>query len=247
MTQKTLIAVVTAIHREHWRKAIRETWLPMVPQGVDVVFFMGTDKDVLLAGDEVYLNCDDSYQGLPEKIRSICKYAYDYGYEYMLKCDDDTVLNPKELLASGYEKHKYSGRANRYPNADRPFTVPVGFNWWIDRDCMEIIKESALPADGSNDDEKWVASKLHEYGISLVNAPGYEIHMGIDEWPERKGHIKLYRPLKPPPIPKFNSDAFSWTVFMEADSGDAIPLEKKLAEFHKVFGMFKKTNAFASV
>ena len=95
---KTLIAVVSAHHRIHWRDCIRDTWLPLVPvTQADVKFFMGRG-DSLLKNDEVTLNCDDSYLGLPEKVREIARWALSHGYDYMLKCDDDTVIRPELLL-----------------------------------------------------------------------------------------------------------------------------------------------------
>src|SRR5882762_8403414 len=145
---KTLISVVSAHHRTQWRDAIRDTWLPRVPvDKADVRFFMGrgrTDNS-----DEVVLNCDDSYMGLPEKVREIARWALNNEYDYMLKCDDDTIIRPEELLACGYENHPYSGKINRHLDG---FTVPVGFNWWISKECMNIIMNAELPP-GDNDDE----------------------------------------------------------------------------------------------
>jgi hypothetical protein len=148
----------------------------------------------------------------------------------MLKCDDDTVLRPKELLDSGYEKYEYSGRANRFPRPNMPYTVPVGFNYWLSERCRQIIARAKLPPN--NDDEKWVARTLSKHKIFLENtAKGYEIFMGV-KYPESpEGPIKLYRPLKPPPLPVIGSDAFSWTIFLEANSGNTIPTERKIEAF----------------
>ena len=227
---RTLIAVVTAHHRKCWREAIRDTWLSYVPPDkADVRFFMGRGS-VPEHPDEIALDCDDSYMGLPEKVREIARWALANGYEYMLKCDDDTVIRPEALLMSGYQYYPYSGKLNR--NLDG-FTVPVGFNWWISKECMQIVSNAELPP-GDNDDEKWVAWNLHLHGIHLHHDQRYELYMG--EIPDRPAS-RLYRPLRPPKVDAIenNKQAFSWTIFLEANSGSGIPIETKIKEFYKVW------------
>ena len=132
MPSKTLIAVVSCHTRENWANAIRETWKPLV-QGADVLFFRGRGNSAE-SDDVIQLDCDDSYAGLPEKVRAIMQWAHNRGYEHVLKCDDDVVLNPIELLSSGYEKHRYSGKLNRRGIP----TVPFGFNYWLNRQCIGL-------------------------------------------------------------------------------------------------------------
>lgn len=231
---KTLIAVVTARHRGLWREAIRSTWLPFVPQGkADVRFFMGRGDALPLQPDEVTLECEDSYMGLPDKIREITRWSLAQDYDFMLKCDDDVVLVPDKLLACGYENHKYSGKKNRQPCPQHKFAVPVGFNYWLSKESMRIVSQSELP-ENDNDDEKWVAGNLYAKGIELHDDRRYEIYGG--EIPDTRPASRLHRPLRPPKIePKDQSEVFSWTVFLEANSGNGIPIEKKIEEFRKVF------------
>jgi hypothetical protein len=228
---KTLIAVVTARHRTAWQNAIRDTWLKLVPTTLaDVRFFMGRGEPRVFLGDEIELECDDSYLGLPEKVREIARWALKNGYDFMLKCDDDTVIRPELLLTSGYEKYPYSGKTNRHLEG---FNVPVGFNWWISKECMKIVSEAELPP-GDNDDEKWVAWNLHLHGIHLTHDHRYELYMG--ELPEQP-KSRLYRPLRPPKINSVvNRETFSWTIFLEANSGNGIPMENKIKEFYHVWG-----------
>ena len=67
---KILIAVVNCHKRLAYQQAIRNTWLPLV-SGADVRFFLGPANREPKA-DEVFLYCDDSYQGLPPKFAASC-------------------------------------------------------------------------------------------------------------------------------------------------------------------------------
>lgn len=239
MSKKTLIAVVSAKHRKPWRDAIRNTWLALVPKDkADVVFFVGRGEPISEA--VVELDCDDSYRGLPEKIREITRWASSQGYDFMLKCDDDTVLHPEKILACGYEQHLFSGKLNRHPTKEDPFAITVGFNYWLARPCMDIVAKAELPPElepglTDNDDEKWIAKTLYGHGILLHNDFRYNIYAGeLKENPPSR----LYRPLRPPKVnAPIMSEIFSWSVFLEANSGNAIPLEQKIVEFYKVFNM----------
>lgn len=183
-----------------------------------------------LLADTIELDCDDSYQGLPDKIRAIIRWAYAHGYDFMLKCDDDVILNPELLLNSGYNNYDYVGRANRPANKETPFVVPMGFNYWISRRCMEKLLDSPLP-ENSNDDEKWVAETVYrESGIKLQDDQRYRLHYGtLISRP-----IRVNRPLSTSPNNPIPGE-FSWCIFLEGNSGNRIPLDHKLAEFKRVF------------
>lgn len=180
---QTLIAIINARHRQEWRTAIRNTWLKQVPSDrADAFFFMGNGEPREFLPDEVSLDCSDKYEHLPEKVRAIARWALQRDYSHMLKCDDDCVLRPVSLLNSGYEKHDFSGKANRPP---QPYVVSFGFNYWLSKKSMEVVANSTLPTDGSNDDEKWVAKNLWDYDIKLVNDDRYRLHTGWEVYPEQ--------------------------------------------------------------
>lgn len=229
MEKKTLIAIVTARHRlDTWVQYVRDTWFPLVPKGkADVYFFVGRGEREVKG--VVELDCDDSYQGLPEKVRAICRWAKEHEYDFMLKCDDDVVLNPVALLSSGYEKHKYSGRANRPP---QPYTVPMGFNYWLSKECIEIVSKAPLSDSGSNDDEKWVAKNLWEHGIELKDDQRYHLHFRPLEPVTKRSLRAIIRPgafvdpSKPEPV------YFSRCIHIGGEQ------HVKLAEFKKVFNKY---------
>ncbi len=222
METKTLIAVISCRSRlQTWVKAIRETWLPLVPvHRADVKFFVGRGEGSV-PEDAVVLDCDDSYMGLPEKVRAMARWAVEYEYDFALKNDDDVILRPAALLSSGYEKHEYSGKANRPP---QPYTVPFGFNYFLSKKCLKIVAEAELPE--TNDDEKWVAKNLWDHGIELHDDPRYCLHSQLMTPIER-------RPLRAPKrdIPNFapEPEYLSRCIHLPYDE------DVKLAEFKRVY------------
>ena len=59
--------------------------------------------------DEEFLDCGDNYTQNPAKMKAICRYALDHGYDYILRCDDDTFVYPDRLLKEDWATKDYSG------------------------------------------------------------------------------------------------------------------------------------------
>ena len=228
----TLIAIVNCRSRQStWANVIRESWLPSVPKDkADAFFFVGRGEGEKLPDDTIELDCDDSYQGLPDKIRAIMRWSHARDYGHTLKCDDDTILDVPRLLASGYDQYDYTGKANRPVTKDTPFVVPMGFNYWVSKRCAEALLDAPLP-ENSNDDEKWVAGNLyHRLGVTLHDDQRYRLHYGVSI----SRPIRMHRPIQQTFNHVFPGE-FSWCVFLEGNSGNRIPIEHKLAEFRRVF------------
>lgn len=178
---KTLLAIVNARHRADWRDIIRKTWFSQVPKDrADVFFFVGNGDTISDPEGVVELNCSDEYKGLPEKVRSIVRWACERGYDHVLKIDDDVVLRPQKFLDSGFDKHDFSGGVNR----PGPCPVTFGFCYILSRKSMELVKSHSLPHDF--DDEKWVAHIMYANGIRLMSASGYSLHQRPTEDPTVK-------------------------------------------------------------
>ena len=236
MTQRSLIAVVNARSRQStWAQAIRDTWRPQVPPDkADAKFFVGNGEGDV-PSDTVALNVDDSYHGLPGKVQAIAGYAYEHGYEYVLKLDDDVVVKPSLMLTSDYNQYPYTGRQNRRPNPARgvPYWVPMGFAYWMNRDCMKAIMEAPLPTN--NDDERWVAECLYKKGIELHSENRYHLYMGglLDRPLRANRPLRIGRALHDD---SQLNNGFAWAIFMEVGGlPQRIPIETKIAEYHKVF------------
>lgn len=189
---------------------------------------MGNGEPREFAEDEIGLDCSDKYEHLPEKVRAITRWALERDYSHMLKCDDDVVLVVSNLMKSGYEKHDFSGKANRPP---QPYVVSLGFNYWLSRKSMEVISTAKLPEDGSNDDEKWVAKNLWDHNIALFNDNRYKLCTGWEVYPESTFQRRALRVVRGP-APIREPDIVSRCIHIE---GPRVTQSEKLKEFHKVF------------
>lgn len=157
---RALIAIPTCKADKHLEDACRATWVrpyfvwPLErPINVWTEFFDGET-----------LGCPDTYESLPIKIQMICRWALAKYFDFMLKVDSDTYVWIDRILASGFEKHDYSGWAlpkiapeNNYASG--------GAGYWLSRKSMEIIATAKLTSDTCED--RWVGRVLYDAGIRL--------------------------------------------------------------------------------
>jgi hypothetical protein len=188
---KTLMAIISHAG-SGMRPTIRETWVPQVPKDkADVMFFVGRDY-IGNEADVVKLDCNDSYQGLIEKVREVSRWAYSNGYDFFMKIDDDVVVLPEKLFNSDFYEHEFVG----CDNGDSPietcrcgkkecrqrtgvYITPWGFHYVVSRKGMGFLNIAELPPHSAND-ECWVAHVLGEQGILLHNDGRYFIHTGFN-------------------------------------------------------------------
>ncbi len=162
-TKKMLVAVVTCHKFRDKANAQRKTCFANVPENVDVVFFLGKGKQEPLK-DEVHLDVDDGYAALPLKVKAICKYALENGYEYLCKMDDDTYIRLERLMASGFEGKDYVGRL-RGPSGFFPYCYNSGFTYILSRKAMKILVDNE-PVDTAED--RSVGNVLGAAGIAAT-------------------------------------------------------------------------------
>lgn len=178
LEMKILIAIKTC-HRYLARaEAQRATWIPRiapaVPPGwtVDVRFFLGRppNGNYTARPDEVVFDCDDSYLGLPEKFREVCKWAG--AYDFMFSCDDDTYVVPERLFESEFARSDYSGRL-RGPSGGYPAPYASGFAIWHSRRAMEILATAPLHTHKAQD--RWVGNVLAKHRIICERQPQFVV------------------------------------------------------------------------
>jgi len=95
----------------HCQEASRATWMQDANEAdIDVKFFFGRGATRTAEADEVFLDVDDSYDGLIDKVRGMCDWAYNQGYDFFMKIDIDSYVHIKNLLASEFRDWDYTGR-----------------------------------------------------------------------------------------------------------------------------------------
>lgn len=97
MPQTTLlIGIVSCQKNILLHHHLRQTWLSqMRPDIVKHLFIIGRPgQPDHVKGSELYLDCDDSYEKLPQKVIRFLKYANkNLNFDYLLKCDDDSYVS----------------------------------------------------------------------------------------------------------------------------------------------------------
>jgi hypothetical protein len=226
---KILLALITCHTRPQYSDAQRETWIPQVPSGLDHKFFLGPSERTPRV-DEVFLNCDDSYAGLPSKVQAVCRWAFYQGYDHLLKIDDDVILRSSAFLGSGFQNYDFSGHTNQDGGA---LKVPWGFCYTLSRKAMEILINAPLP--GNNNDEAWCARILAQHGIALHHESRYILHHGKRS--DFLGSTK--RPLRAPPRTRPMDEAtpgngIAYCVFLHWAGYHTTPDDVNIKEFYKL-------------
>jgi hypothetical protein len=225
---KYLIAVVNCHQRLVYQQCVRETWLPLV-KGADVRFFLGpSDREPQL--DEVFLDCDDSYEGLPSKVRAIARWASAQGYDYVCKLDDDVVIKPSQFLNTGFQNYEFSGHRNDI----REFPVPFGFCYWMNRQAMQLVASAELP--NNNNDEAWVTKTLSKAFIKLHHEPRYVMYTGQRADFVPRAPRGLRAPIRPQPADIIYPDQLvAWCMYFNWAGFHKVPDERIISEMRKVF------------
>lgn len=233
---KTLIAIVNCHSRQEYADAIRSTWLPLV-QEADAFFFRGRGATRVPLPDEVWLDCGDGYESLPEKVKAICQWALERGYDFVFKLDDDVVILPRKFLATGYEAYDFVGHRNSSKEDPVP---PYGFCYGLSKKAMQIVSVAELPI--TNYDEGWVRTQLFKHSIVLHHDPRYFLYFG-----KREDFISPRRPLR---FHRENTvmqvqpieGTVAWCMYLAWVGYKNLPTARVVQEFHKVWNSVKDKN-----
>lgn len=153
-------------------QAVRETWAQDCKpfDNFTVKFFYGLGADRARLEDEVFLPVDDDYEHLPQKTIAIVKWALANGYDYVLKCDDDTYIYMDRLVQELNEnRFDYAG----YLHGS---VCTGGTGYWLSRRAMAAVQDN--PNCWAED--VWVGKCMQIAGIEPVmltgHRPGYSDH-----------------------------------------------------------------------
>lgn len=234
---KVLLALVSCHSREEFSNAIRDTWLTLKPTQLDVKFFRGRGATRPPKDDEVFLDCGDAYLDLPEKVKAIVTWAYDNGYDYVAKVDDDVVVKPREWY-QGFHRSDFSGWQDPGCKAGE-IRTPWGFFYVLSRKSMELVKSAPLPGrEGSvnshvhGNDEAWISTVLHCSNIFLQSDNRYFLYLG--EKPQPKRALRApQRPRTPLKVP--DSNWFATCIYLNWSGWHNTGPEAILSEFYRIF------------
>lgn len=145
--------------------AVRNTWyrhwLCRYADQIDLKFFLGRcDRSPL--ENEIHFDCDDSYYGLPEKVRKTYEWAYRAGYEQIIKVDDDVFLYVDRLLAN-LTSDSYRGY-----EIESDIKYASGTCYQLDRRAMKLVANSEIP-QGEWREDHHVGSVLARNDIYLTH------------------------------------------------------------------------------
>ncbi len=172
-----LVGIVSCEARRAYVEAQRASWVKDCKH--DLRVFMAKQDRPPLA-DEVFLDCDDSYAGLAEKVQEMCRWSYLAGYQLLLKIDDDVILFPTRLI---FPQGHYTGWKQEPASAN----WCSGMAYWLSRDCMRLVGDAKLPETSVGapaPEDRWVGSVLKEAGIVAQAAP----HRAI-QWIGQRRHF----------------------------------------------------------
>ncbi|VVB51627.1 Galactosyltransferase [uncultured archaeon] len=161
---KRLIAIITCHGRKFLEQAEsqRLTWVPECAKyGFDVRFFLGKSERPARE-DEIYLDVDDGYAGLPAKVRAMFAWSVEHGYDYTLKTDDDVYIIPYRLDKAPVAPHDFVGRF-RVPSGGYPAEYASGFAYWLSKKAAGHVANAPLNPDWAED--RYVANALAIEGI----------------------------------------------------------------------------------
>jgi hypothetical protein len=119
-------------------ETIRQRWSKDLADVSDIRFFIGGSQRTDLLADEVWLDVPDGYQQLSLKTKGICNWMLEQGYDFIFKCDCDTIIMPDRFKTCGYENFDYSGRF--YGGAPgTPGTAAGGWGYFLSRRACEFV------------------------------------------------------------------------------------------------------------
>lgn len=172
--------------------ALRATWLQDVADfpNVEYRIFYGRGAGREALSDEVFLDCDDSYVGLPQKVRLICCWALDHGFSWLYKCDDDTFCFVDRLLSGEFEKHDQVG----FKLPGEHTYIVGGPGYTLSTPAMMAVSRDTVTGHA---EDLWVGSTLRKYGLDrhrdLRFLSGLSNHyIDVDRLPANHNYIGLH-------------------------------------------------------
>jgi hypothetical protein len=145
-------------------QAIRETWVAEWGHLIPHRFMYDRTYVQTPHEDEWDFDVDPGYWVMMQKTKAAASLALVNGYSHVfIICSDTYVVVPR-LLASGYEKHDYSGHRADEGHAGG------GCGYWLSVRAMRAVIDARVFNDY---EDRWAGTVLKEAGIECFHDPRY--------------------------------------------------------------------------
>jgi hypothetical protein len=175
---KVLIAITSCHSQRHFQDSQRNTWLRDVVSkyqfNVEYRFFLGQDatmKNYLPADDEVFLNLPDTIEYCTHKTIMQCRWAGERNYDFIFKCDPDTMVRPKLLLDSDFGRFDHLG-------AENGEFISGGAGYWLSRGAFEVVASQPFPNPPRADEDVFVSKTVRDAGLRVGHDPRFKFLRG---------------------------------------------------------------------
>lgn len=126
--------------------AVRETWAKDFSshKNATVKFFYGDGPKEMLDDEVLLKGVPDDYAHLPQKTIAICGYAKEHGFDYVLKCDDDSYLWADRLMLEVQSVGDFAGHINGG-------TCSGGCGYWLSKRAFEEVVRNPIESHWAED------------------------------------------------------------------------------------------------
>ncbi len=147
---RILIGITSCRKHKERRDACRATWMSKPVDGIRPVFFVGGGVPLPDEPDTITLDCPDTYEALPAKIRAFFDHALQHeSFDWLFKCDDDTYVAQNRLHDLTVGNHELAGNAEFL---DTKGYASGGAGYLLSRRMVAILAgDRSLPGVGCED------------------------------------------------------------------------------------------------
>lgn len=207
----TLLAIISCERFAERITTLANTWIPALPDTVDVRVFTGPMLEV-----------EDDYRHLPLKVKAMFEWAVRQGYDQIVKCDDDVYMIPHRFVID--TRVAYQGRV-RQPSREqggpelygpRESSYCSGFTYRLNSRAAKIIADSCYNGDWAED--RWVGNTLAQNNIFPSHDPSFQL------WPAGLGGLRHFCTIPNPNCAACQRVYEKASVLCPHERLDAIPI-----------------------
>jgi hypothetical protein len=138
--KKLIIAIMSCSKNRHTRQQdVINIWADDVPSNVEWLFFEGGEETKYLPKENrLIVECPDIYEDLALKTHKLCQYvSQNIDFDFMFKCDDDTLVLMDNLLNYPIPSEDYIGNCNT--DKISGIKYGVGGGYLLSKKSVDII------------------------------------------------------------------------------------------------------------